>query len=238
MNNYYLLLTTLVILLIACNSDKNETVATQVNSVIEEGAQQTETYLPLLMGKKVGLVTNQTSVIFNNKARSNYTHIVDSLLSLDINIKKVFAPEHGFRGTADAGETVKNSVDTKTNLPIISLYGKNKKPTLEQLSDIDGLVFDIQDVGVRFYTYISTLLYVMEAAAEANIPIIVLDRPNPNAQYIDGPMLEPEFTSFVGMHPVPLVYGMTIGEYGEMINGEGWLINKIQADLTDRKSVV
>lgn len=227
----HLLITILIGFQLGCASETQIKSAKQNNNIIE-AAQQIETYLPLLKGKKVALVTNQTSVIFKNSAKTEYTHIVDSLLSLKVDIKKVFAPEHGFRGTADAGESVKNSVDTKTNLPIISLYGTNKKPTPEQLADLDVIVFDIQDVGVRFYTYISTLHFVMEAAAEANIPVIIFDRPNPNAQFVDGPMLDIAFSSFVGMHPVPLVYGMTIGEYGKMINGEGWLTNNIKSDLT------
>jgi uncharacterized protein YbbC (DUF1343 family) len=157
---------------------------------------------------------------------------VDSLLSLGIDVKQVFAPEHGFRGTADAGEVVKDGTDTKTGLPIISLYGKNKKPSKTQLNNLDLVVFDIQDVGARFYTYISTLHYVMEACAESNIPIVVLDRPNPNGHYIDGPILEMAHKSFVGMHPIPVVHGMTIGEYAQMINGEQWLNEGITCELT------
>lgn len=193
------------------------------------GANRTEIYLPELKGKKVGIVANQTSVIFKND--QSYTHLVDSLVSLNVSIKAVFAPEHGFRGKADAGEHIKDGMDSKTGLPIISLYGNNKKPKPEQLEDIDVLVFDIQDVGARFYTYISTLHYVMEACAELNISIIILDRPNPNGHYVDGPILEPEFQSFVGMHPIPVVHGMTIGEYAQMINAEGWLKDKITCDL-------
>ncbi len=197
---------------------------------IKTGADRTEQYLSKLTGKRIAVVANQTSVISNSV--HTYTHLVDSLLTLNVDVKKVFAPEHGFRGKADAGEVVKDGLDTKTGLPIISLYGKNKKPSQDQLKGIDLVVFDIQDVGARFYTYISTLHYVMEACAEANIPLLVLDRPNPNGHYIDGPVLEQEHKSFVGMHPVPVVYGMTIGEYGQMINGEKWLANKIQCDLT------
>ena len=193
------------------------------------GADQTQLYLSKLKGKKIAIVANQTSVISNG---SNYTHLVDSLVSLKLNIQKVFAPEHGFRGKADAGESIADGIDSKTGLPLISLYGKNKKPTKAQLKDIDLVVFDIQDVGVRFYTYISTLHYVMEACAELKIPLLLLDRPNPNGHYIDGPILEPAHKSFVGMHPVPVVYGMTIGEYGLMINGEKWLDNKLKASLT------
>jgi uncharacterized protein YbbC (DUF1343 family) len=183
----------------------------------------------LLKGKKVGVVANQTSVIFK---KNGQTHLVDSLISLHIDIKKVFAPEHGFRGQADAGEKVQDGFDTKTGLPLISLYGKNRKPSKEQLQDLDVVLFDIQDVGVRFYTYIATLQLVMEACAENNIPIVVLDRPNPNAHYVDGPTMEKEHMGFLGMTPIPLVYGMTIGEYAIMINEEGWLANKAKVDLT------
>lgn len=226
------------------------------------GANQLGAYLPMLRHKKVGIVANQTSVIFKNKIDSLYeigyngseeliqvrtnrslrTHLVDSLLSHDINIKVVFSPEHGFRGTADAGEYVKDAKDEKTGISIISLYGTNKKPKLKgpdpmsAPSDdavlLDVMLFDIQDVGARFYTYISTLHYVMEACAEANIPLIILDRPNPNGHYIDGPILEPSQQSYVGMHPIPVVHGMTIGEYAQMINGEGWLTNDIKCELT------
>ena len=192
-------------------------------------ANRTEAYLPLLKGKKIGIVANQTSVIFNNEG---HTHLVDSLLSLNINIKKVFAPEHGFRGQADAGEHVKNSTDSRTGLPLISLYGKNRKPSQEQLEDLNVVLFDIQDVGVRFYTYIATLQLVMEACAEKGIPMMVLDRPNPNGHYVDGPSMEAAHTSFLGMTEIPLVYGMTIGEYATMINEEGWLENGKKVDLT------
>lgn len=200
------------------------------------GANRIELYLPLLKGKKVGIVANQSSVIFReSRAKSQesklYTHLVDSLISLEIDVKKVLAPEHGFRGTADAGELIKDGVDTKTGIPIVSLYGDNKKPKLEQLQGIDIMIFDLQDVGARFYTYISTLHYVMEACAEANIPLLLLDRPNPNGHYVDGPILEKEHSSFVGMHPIPIVHGMTIGEYAQMINGEKWLKNGIQCEL-------
>ena len=219
----------------------------QNDNTIIVGANQTERYLPVLKGKRVGVVANQTSVIRvvgkisglrNTEAdgleitTNRYEHIVDSLLKLNINIKKVFSPEHGFRGKADAGELVKDGKDTKTGLDIYSLHGKHKKPTKKQLQDIDVMVFDIQDVGVRFYTYISTLHYVMEACAEKNIPLLILDRPNPNGNYVDGPVLEKEHSSFLGMHPIPLVHGMTIGEYAQMINGENWLSYGIQCKLT------
>ncbi|WP_299669788.1 DUF1343 domain-containing protein [uncultured Polaribacter sp.] len=192
-------------------------------------ANRTQEYLSLLKGKNVGVVANQTSVIFKE---DGVMHLVDSLLSLNVNVTKVFAPEHGFRGQADAGEHIADGTDTTTGLPIISLYGKHRKPSAKQLEGIDVLLFDIQDVGVRFYTYISTLHYIMEAARAQNIPVIVLDRPNPNGHYIDGPVLEKDVKSFVGMHPVPVVYGMTIGEYGTMINGEKWLENGVQCNLT------
>ena len=187
------------------------------------GAERTNIYLPLLKNKKIAVVGNQTSMIAN-------THLVDSLLSLKVNVVKVFSPEHGFRGKADAGAKIEDETDEKTGLPIISLYGKNKKPTVEQLKGIELLLFDIQDVGARFYSYISTLHYVMEAAAENNIKVIVLDRPNPNGHYIDGPIREKGFESFVGMHPIPIVHAMTIGEYAQMINGEKWIAR--QCDLT------
>jgi uncharacterized protein YbbC (DUF1343 family) len=200
------------------------------------GANRTALYLPLLQGKAIGVVANQTSLIFKEdfdklSLTNGYTHLIDSLLSLNLNIRKVFAPEHGFRGTADAGEVVKDGLDTKTGLPIVSLYGKHKKPSPKQLEGLDIVVFDIQDVGARFYTYISSLHYVMEACAEQNITVLILDRPNPNGHYIDGPILEMEHKSFVGMHPVPIVHGMTIGEYAQMINGEGWLKHSVKCEL-------
>lgn len=198
---------------------------------LKTGAERTNLYLKLLKGKNVAIVGNQTSIIETNNKQQNQIHLVDSLLSLGIHVEKVFAPEHGFRGESDAGETVIDGIDTKTGLSVISLYGDNKKPSADQLKNIDVVVFDIQDVGVRFYTYISTLHYVMEACAEAGIPVIILDRPNPNGHYIDGPVLELEHQSFVGMHKVPVVYGMTIGEYGQMINGEKWLKDGIKCDL-------
>ena len=204
------------------------------NESIIVGANQTKKYIALLQDKRVGIVTNPSGLLFKSfphEAKKS-THIVDSMLRRNINVTKVFSPEHGFRGDADAGENVKNGKDPKTGLPIISLHGVNKKPTQTQLNDLDILLFDIQDVGVRFYTYISTLTYVMEAAAEKGIPVIVLDRPNPNAHYVDGPTLEPEHSSFLGMHPVPLVYGMTIGEYAKMVIGEQWISHSDKAQLT------
>jgi uncharacterized protein YbbC (DUF1343 family) len=196
------------------------------NSNIKTGADNVEKYLPLLKDKKVGIVTNQTGIL------SNKMHLVDFLLEQQIAIQTIFAPEHGFRGTADAGEHVVDQKDIKTGLSIISLYGDNRKPLPEQLKGIDVMIFDLQDVGARFYTYISTLHYVMEACAENNISLIVLDRPNPNRDCIDGPILEKEYTSFVGMHPIPILHGMTIGEYAQMINGENWLKNSVRCKLT------
>lgn len=211
------------------------------------GAENTSSYLDLLTNKKVGIVTNQTGIINYDELITTYVQdpkvkpktdvvtkeksIVDYLINKKINIQKIFAPEHGFRGTADAGEHVVDGKDTKTGLPIISLYGDNKKPKKEQLAEIDVMIFDLQDVGARFYTYISSLHYIMEACAENNIQLIVFDRPNPNGSIVDGPVLEKEFSSFVGMHPIPLLHGMTIGEYAQMINGENWLKNGIQCNL-------
>lgn len=196
------------------------------SSDFETGADQPEKYLPLLKNKTIGIVTNQTGLL------KDKTHLVDFLVKNKVNIKTIFAPEHGFRGDADAGEKVKNGIDVKTGIPIVSLYGNNKKPKPEQLKGIDIVVFDIQDVGVRFYTYISTLTYLMEAGAENNVEIMVLDRPNPHDGYIDGPVLKKKWQSFVGMHEIPVVYGLTIGEYGKMVNGEKWLKNGIQAKYT------
>jgi uncharacterized protein YbbC (DUF1343 family) len=192
---------------------------------IKTGADNFNAYLPILKNKKVGVVTNQTGILTNKK------HIVDFLIENNITIEKIFAPEHGFRGTADAGEHVIDGKDAKTGLPIVSLYGDNKKPKPEQLKGIDVVVFDLQDVGARFYTYISSLHYVMEACAENNIELLVFDRPNPNGSIIDGPILEKEFTSFVGMHPIPVLHGMTIGEYAQMINGENYLEKGIQCNI-------
>ena len=188
------------------------------------GAGNSTAYMPLIQGKNVALVVNQSSEVHGE-------HLVDKLLREKIHVKKIFAPEHGFRGNADAGQLIKSGFDRKTGLPIVSLYGKYKKPTKKDFENIEIIIFDIQDVGVRFYTYLSTLHYVMEAAAESNISVIVLDRPNPNGGRIDGEVLNLEYKSFVGMHPVPILYGMTIGEYALMINGEGWLKGGVRADL-------
>jgi len=188
------------------------------------GAEQPTKYLPFLKGKKVALVVNQTSAIHGK-------HLVDVLLGQKVDLVKIFAPEHGFRGAADAGEKVKDGKDSKTGLPILSLYGKNKKPSADMLSGVEVVVFDIQDVGARFYTYISTMSLVMEACAENKIPVVVLDRPNPNGHIVDGPVLDPKFSSFVGMHKVPTLHGMTVGEYARMVNGEGWLKDGIKCQL-------
>jgi len=192
---------------------------------IKPAAERFSVYQPILKDKKIALVANQASLVGSD-------HLVDFLLSKKMNLTKIFSPEHGFRGNADAGEKVKDGIDPKTNLPIVSLYGKHKKPYPDDFKDVDMVVFDLQDVGVRFYTYLSTLHYMMEACTENKIPLLVLDRPNPNAHYIDGPVLESDCKSFVGLHPVPIVYGMTIGEYALMINGEKWLKNGIQCQLT------
>ena len=188
------------------------------------GAQNLKSYIGLLKDKKIALVVNQTSTIGN-------THLVDSLVKLKVNIVKIFGPEHGFRGTADAGEHIENGKDPKTGIPVISLYGDNKKPTPSQLADIDLVIFDIQDVGARFYTYISTLHYLMEACGENNKKVLILDRPNPNGHYVDGPVLQNGFESFVGMDKIPVVHGMTIAEYALMLNGEKWLKNGVQCEL-------
>ena len=219
-----------VVLLTTCQPEKEKigfesNIATRDSTSIITGAERVAFYHPLLKDKKVALVVNQTSIVKDK-------HLVDTLLKLGVNIQVIFAPEHGIRGKADAGEIISDTKDSKTGLPVISLYGKKKKPLAEDLRNVDVILFDIQDVGVRFYTYISTLHYVMEACAENNLPLILLDRPNPNAYFVDGPMLDPAYKSFIGMHPVPVVYGMTIGEYAQMINGEGWLTNKATCKLT------
>jgi uncharacterized protein YbbC (DUF1343 family) len=191
---------------------------------IKVGAERVDSLVAMFKGERIGVVANQTS-------RVGQSHLVDTLLQRDVQIGKVFSPEHGFRGKADAGASVKSGIDVKTGLPIISLYGSNKKPTKEQLEGITKVVFDIQDVGARFYTYISTLHYVMEACAENDIEVVVLDRPNPNGHYVDGPIRKEGFTSFVGIHPIPIVHGMTVGEIAKMINGEGWLKNELICEL-------
>ncbi|MDO4727402.1 MAG: DUF1343 domain-containing protein [Bacteroidota bacterium] len=224
----------------SCNSQKanqyvanhqiiNKEVHLVENDVVIPAANRVDVYLPLLKNKKVGLLTNQTGVVEINQ--SEQIHLVDFLLSRNVDLQKIYAPEHGFRGTADAGEWIKDGKDAQTGLPIISLYANNKKPTKEHLEGIDIMVFDLQDVGVRFYTYISSLHYLMEACAEQNIPLVILDRPNPNIQIVDGPVLDVDLQSFVGMHPVPILHGMTIAEYAQMINGEKWLKDGVQCKL-------
>ncbi|WP_231915311.1 exo-beta-N-acetylmuramidase NamZ domain-containing protein [Lewinella sp. 4G2] len=193
--------------------------------VAHPSALDFDRYLPLLTGKRVGLVVNQTSTVGND-------HLVDALLAREVDVNIIFAPEHGFRGEADAGATIKDGLDVATNLPIRSLYGKNKKPSAADLANVDVIVFDIQDVGARFYTYISTLLYVMESAARYGKEVIVLDRPNPNGLLVDGPILDPEFSSFVGVAPIPVAHGLTVGEFALMANGEGWMGEGLRASLT------
>ena len=227
-----------VLLLMNCGdgpekADSRQSAPTKNPEPIVCAADRMDHYLHLLRGKSVAIVANQTSIVTRlNSEEIAYTHLVDTLLSRGVTIRKVFAPEHGFRGTADAGEKVRDGIDEKTGLPIISLYGNNRKPSSNQLEEIDLLLFDIQDVGVRFYTYIATLQYVMEAASENGIRVLVLDRPNPNGHYVDGPTMEIENRGFLGLNPIPLVYGMTIGEYAQMINAEGWLEDNRKADLT------
>ncbi len=207
------------------NHDDSQQDHVAVEKSILTGAEQTELYFPMLVNKNIGIVTNQTGII-------GKTHLIDSLVSSGFNILKIFAPEHGFRGHAEAGEKIQSDRDPLTEIRIISLYGSNFKPKQSDLDEIDLMIFDIQDVGVRFYTYISTMHYIMEACAEAKIPLLILDRPNPNGFYVDGPVLQPEFKSFIGMHPIPVVHGMTIGELALMINGEKWLAHGIQCQLT------
>lgn len=228
---YYTLLITFLVAIFQMNCGNpvstSQFIDNEELTTIEEvkpGSWQTSEYLPLLENKKVGVVVNQTS-------RIGDIHLVDSLLKLDVKIQRIFSPEHGFRGTADAGAHIEDETDPETGIPIVSLYGDKNKPTETDIKYLDLLVFDIQDVGARFYTYISTLHFVMEACAEHNKPLIVLDRPNPNGHYMDGPIREEAFQSFVGMHPVPVVYGMTIGEYARMINGEHWLPNDLTCQL-------
>ena len=196
------------------------------NTKVFPGAFNIAKYLPMLKGKRVAIVVNQSSVM------EDKTHLLDTLLALEIDVKKIFAPEHGFRGKADAGEVLNDEIDNKTGLPIISLYGKKRGPDKKDLEGVDIIVFDIQDVGVRFYTYISTLAYVMKSASNEDIPVIVLDRPNPNGHYIDGSVLDEKFKSFVGMFPIPIVYGMTIGELAQMMVGEKWIDSDKECDLT------
>jgi uncharacterized protein YbbC (DUF1343 family) len=211
------------------NSSSNEIQASSAEAQAEilPGADRPEIYLPMLRGKKVALAVNQTSIL---PSKENM-HLVDFLLEQGIEVKKVFVPEHGFRGKADAGEKVDNSIDSATGLPLVSLYGSSKKPSEEALADVDIVIFDIQDVGIRFYTFISTLHYLMEACAEQDKKLMIFDRPNPNGDYIDGPVLEKGYESFVGMHPIPIVHGLTVGELAQMINGEGWLEGAVKAPI-------
>ncbi|MEO6538284.1 MAG: DUF1343 domain-containing protein, partial [Ferruginibacter sp.] len=209
---------------INCSTSQTKAVGSSSAGVIT-GAERMSVYLPWLKGKRVAVFANQTSMV-------RHTHLVDTLLKSGINVVKIFGPEHGFRGDADDGEQVKDMVDKKTGIPLISIYGDHKKPTPADVKDIDILIFDIQDVGVRFYTYISSLQYYLEAALENHKPLLILDRPNPNGFYVDGPVLDRKFSSFVGMQPIPVVYGMTMGEYALMLAGENWLspqANKINA---------
>lgn len=218
MNRSFFLLSFFSFFFMTCGKANN-----QSNKLVL-GAERTNAYISLLEGKNVGLLINHTSMIGD-------THLVDFLLQKNIDIKKIFAPEHGFRGKADAGEKIEDNVDVKTGIQVASLYGNNKKPTPEMLESLDVVIFDIQDVGTRFYTYISSMHYMMEACAENHVKMIVFDRPNPNGHYIDGPILRPEFKSFVGMHSIPVVHGLTVGELAQMINGEGWLEGGMKCDL-------
>ncbi|MBN2174189.1 MAG: DUF1343 domain-containing protein [Bacteroidales bacterium] len=208
----------------SCKGNSQQTGNVSEVDKVQVGAESPEMYYPLIRDKRVAVVANQTSMIGS-------VHLVDSLVHAGMTIKKVFGPEHGFRGNAADGEKVESGFDLKTGIPVVSLYGSHKKPTPEDLADVDIVIFDIQDVGARFYTYISTMSYVMEACAENGMRLIVLDRPNPHGDYVDGPVLEKEYSSFVGLHPVPVVHGMTIGEYARLVNGEGWLKDGIQCDL-------
>lgn len=201
----------------------------EVGDTLQLAALRTEKYIPQLKGKRVGLLVNHTSLLPDGR---NYVHLLDYLLEQGVEVTTIFAPEHGFRGNADAGEKIENSTDPQSGLPIVSLYGSNKKPAADQLRDIDVMLFDMQDVGVRFYTYISTMHYAMEACAENGKEFMVLDRPNPHGHYVDGPMLDSAFRSFVGMHPIPVVHGLTVGELAQMINQEGWLAGGIQCELS------
>lgn len=217
---------------------KTEEIDKPKFGTLKTGAEQTEKYLPLLKGKRIGMVVNQTSVIGSKLADNNhhsrlknYQTTVDSLIKLGVNIVKIFGPEHGFRGNTSAGLSVNDAIDEKTGIQVVSLYGKHYKPTAADLDGIDVMVFDIQDVGVRFYTYINTLQYVMEACAENNKELLILDRPNPNGFYVDGPILEPKLKSFIGLQAIPIVHGLTVGEYAQMLNGEGWLANKTKCKI-------
>lgn len=232
MSNKLFFLSVIPFLLLFIQKDCSKQTLPEKDPVLEEkplgisvGAENLSAYLPLLEGKRVALAANQTSQVGER-------HLLDTLLAKGVKVEKVFAAEHGFRGTEDAGAAVISGKDAKTGVPIISIYGSRKKPSPEELAGVDVLVFDMQDVGARFYTYISTMHYLMEACAENGLSFLVLDRPNPNGHRVDGPVLEPDFRSFVGMHPIPVLHGMTIGELAKMINGEGWLEGGITCDLT------
>jgi uncharacterized protein YbbC (DUF1343 family) len=231
MNKFTIFFTSIltVITLTACSQPQKVNIATNKalinNTIFKTGAEQTEKYLPLLKGKRIGMVVNPTSVI-------GKVTVVDSLLKRGVNIVKIFGPEHGFRGDASAGIHVDNAVDAKTGIKAISLYGKYSTPTKADLADVDIMIFDIQDVGVRFYTYMNTLQHVMEACARDGKEVMILDRPNPNAYFIDGPILDPKFKSGIGIQPIPIVHGLTLGEYAQMLNGEGWLKDKLKCKIT------
>ncbi|TVQ14873.1 MAG: DUF1343 domain-containing protein [Bacteroidetes bacterium] len=223
MNKTLILLLASLLLVTACGRAHNTNESHSENYIVP-GAWQTELYFPMLEGKRLALVGNHSSLIGD-------VHLADSLLSAGFNLEKVFSPEHGFRGHAAAGEHVQSGIDTQTGLPVISLYGANRRPSPGDLEGIDLIIFDIQDVGARFYTYISTMSYVMEEAARQNIPMLILDRPNPNGHFVDGPIREEKHTSFVGLHPIPVVHGMTVAEYAQMVNGQGWLGEGLQCEL-------
>ena len=222
--NRTILFTTIFIFILQACAQKEAPQLVDYSEIVT-GDQRINEYLPLIKNKTIGIVANQSSVIGN-------THLVDTLLDSDIHLAKIFSPEHGFRGAEDAGAFIGGTTDPATGIQIISLYGKHKKPTEEDLEGVEVMLFDLQDVGVRFYTYISTLTYVMDACAAYGVEVIVLDRPNPNSFYVDGPILEAEFSSFLGIHRIPIVYGMTIGEYALLVNGEGWLQSERKCNLT------
>lgn len=235
MIKYLFFLLSVVSMQTQCSAQKQKTTVKnkskeQNSSSIIPAADQLHEYLPMLKGKKVALLVNHTSTV-------GKTHLIDTLTKLGVGIKVIFGPEHGFRGDAPDGAKIETTVDKKTGIPVVSLYGKKNKPSPADLQDVDVMVYDIQDVGTRFYTFISSMQYFMEAALENNIPLIILDRPNPNGFYVDGPVLDPKFKSFVGMQPVPVVYGMTIGEYANMILQEGWLAEAANAAYDNLKRV-
>ena len=220
---FALLFALVVVIQTGCYSQKKTKTIPQ--NQIATGAEQTDKYLPLLKGKRVAMMANPTSII-------GKTHLVDSLKSLGVNIVKVFGPEHGFRGNASAGAVIEDEIDSKSGIPIISLYGRKNKPSKEDMADVDVLIYDLQDVGVRFYTNINALSRLMESCHESGKPMIILDRPNPNAYLIDGPILDMKFRSGIGMFPLPMSHGLTVGEFAQMANGEGWLTNGVKCDLT------